>query len=183
LEGGGGQRPEAEDRKITFLSNVPNVHAFFRRSLLHVERRRHPASRRRRRSTHVSHVAVARHVTPRRARCFSYVDPRHVTPHRARSPRCSPHCGDLYKILVLLGSAEGPLEISNSWHRSPRHVTPRHATSRTPRLPRRGPLPRHATSHTLADARHVACHTVGSYIKFVFCSGRPEALWKFRILS
>jgi hypothetical protein len=70
-----------------------------------------------------------------------------------------PSCGS------TSGTVETPSTTSRTSHRTSLCTSHRH-------VPRGCPL-----------SRHVASHIMGTYIKFVFCLGRPKALWKFRILG
>jgi hypothetical protein len=102
---------EAEDgRRQVDLSffNIPNVHGFFRRSLLHVERRRRPA-------TSPRHVMSRGVTSPRLPR----------SPRRASSPRCSPHRRGLIKICVFARFGRRPCGSFNflARHAAARHVS------------------------------------------------------------
>jgi hypothetical protein len=184
LEGGRGRGRGRGWRKTgrTFSSfNIPNVLAFFSRSApcwvpfpvarVQAERRRRDVP-----PTPPPHVPRRPRGPRRRRHC----------PHRPRwsigpFPRCSPHRRTYIKIRFLHGSAGGPVEILNFWHVTNiahvgRSVPPRPHVAHVVHVGRSETTP---TSPTSVNRSPPRLPHRGTYIKIVFRTGRPEALWKF----
>jgi hypothetical protein len=138
---------EAEDGRTQVelsFSNISNVHAFFRRSLLHVERRRRPAT-----SPH--RVTLRRITSPRLPR----------SPRQACSPHCSPHRRGLIKIRIFARVGRRPC---GNFDFLARHAAARHVSHVNPRQvkshhvphvdPRQVTLRRPSPGHV--ESRHVS---------------------------
>jgi hypothetical protein len=165
---------EAEDgrRQVELsFSNISNVHVFFRRLLLHVERRRRPATSPRR-------VMLRRVTFPRLPR----------SPRQACSPRCSPHHRGLIKIRIFARVGRRPCgnfdflarhaAACHISHVHPCQVMSRHVTSPTSTLARSRRVAPHHVSHI--DPRQV---TSRDLYKFVFSLGLAEGPVEISIFS